>query len=197
MKEFIERVRLVLLRCIGDLVQCPICGYGVKFDGPAAKDAEKLYVELGQLGANNKFEEKQFAKIDREALNDVNGPIRPGPITLQKPPLGVPPQRIWKEQRIVCLTEAIQAYTQTGQPGKIVEWAAELLQLVSELEADRKMQSWRDKQCQDCTFWAKDLPEVFHRKPCRYVEKNIDDKPEVLTHATYSCPAWKKAEVTP
>lgn len=54
---------------------------------------------------------------------------------------------------------------------------------------------WEDKQCRDCAYWAKDVPDIIHRKPCLLPSEAKIEMPKVLTHATYSCPDWKRAEV--
>jgi len=58
-----------------------------------------------------------------------------------------------------------------------------------------EVQSWKDKQCRDCTYWAKDVPDIIHRKPCLLPSEAKIEMPKVLTHATYSCPDWKRVEV--
>jgi hypothetical protein len=58
-----------------------------------------------------------------------------------------------------------------------------------------EVQSRKDKQCRDCAYWAKDVPDIIHRKPCLLPSEAKSEMPKVLTHATYSCPDWKRVEV--
>jgi hypothetical protein len=135
-------VREVLLHCIVDSRECPKCHHYFVPTDMAAKEAQVIRTHIKDL-------------MD-DTLNKVN-PLYPGKITvekpgrcasglsmLMKPPLGVMPQRIWKEQRIMDLSRAIHEYAGlsnlAGDPGLLVKWSAELLQLTSELAADRKVQ---------------------------------------------------------
>lgn len=130
-----ERLQTVLLHCIGDTRECPKCHHAFVPQDMTQKEAWAFYNDaFGKHKPANEFERRAFEKIDKETLAEIS---RPG-----KPPLGVMPQRIWKEQRIAELARAITEYTSAPDAPfastPTVPWAAELLQLVSELDADRK-----------------------------------------------------------
>ena len=131
------RLKTILIRCIGDTRECPHCQAFVPED-MAQKDAWKFYNATFGMPAANEFERRAFEKIDEETLHEISRPLLPGKVQAVKPPLGVMPQRIWKEQRIAELTRAIRAYSEAYFTDEVVKWAAELLQLTSELAADRK-----------------------------------------------------------
>lgn len=137
-----ERLRKVLIHCIGDTRECPHCRKAFVPEDMAQKDAWKFYNDTFGMPAANKFERRAFEKIDEETLAEISRPLLPGKVQAVKPPLGVMPQRIWKEKRIAELARAITEYE--AAPGapfagtSTVPWATELLQLVSELDANRK-----------------------------------------------------------
>jgi hypothetical protein len=139
-----DRLKTVLLHCIGNSRECPNCREAFVPQDMAQKEAWAFYGEVfGKHKPANEFERVAFAKIDTEALDEISsGPIHPSRVTMVKPPLGVMPQRIWKEKRIAELARAITEYTSAPDAPfastPTVPWVAELLQLVSELDADRK-----------------------------------------------------------
>jgi hypothetical protein len=51
-------------------------------------------------------------------------------VTYSKPPLGVIPQKIWKEHRIQELTRAIYEYASVGNYILIMPWVEELRELL-------------------------------------------------------------------
>jgi hypothetical protein len=51
-------------------------------------------------------------------------------VTYSKPPLGVIPQKIWKEHRIQELTRAIYEYASLGNYILIMPWVEELRELL-------------------------------------------------------------------
>ena len=130
-----ERLRTILLRCIGDMRECPHCRKAFVPEDMAQKDAWKFYNDTFGRPAANEFERRAFEKIDEETLHEISRPLQPGKITA-KPPLGVIPQRLWKEKRIAELARAIGDYALNGHTAKTIEWSAELLQLASEIGAD-------------------------------------------------------------
>ena len=58
-------------------------------------------------------------------------------MTTKKPPIGIMPEYIWKEQRVVELTATIARYEQDENAekylSKIKEWKRELSRLLREL----------------------------------------------------------------
>lgn len=135
-----DRLKTVLLHCIGNSRECPNCREAFVPQDMAQKEAWAFYGEVfGKHKPANEFERVAFAKIDTEALDEISsGPIHPSRVTMVKPPLGVMPQWLWKERRIKDLAQAIREHTVQGLTDNLVVWSAELLQLVSELDADRK-----------------------------------------------------------
>lgn len=78
-----ERLRTILLRCIGDMRECPECRHAFVPEDMAQKDAWKFYNDTFGMPAANKFERRAFEKIDEEALHEIS---RPGKIMAVPPP---------------------------------------------------------------------------------------------------------------
>ena len=80
-----DRLKTILIRCIGDTRECPHCKAFVPED-MAQKDAWKFYNDTFGRPAANEFERRAFEKIDEEALAEISRPLRPGRIMAIPPP---------------------------------------------------------------------------------------------------------------
>lgn len=60
------------------------------------------------------------------------------PYDVEKPPIGIMPEKFWKKRRAEELSCAIQRYVMSGHYNNAVfEWCIELAKLVKELEESK------------------------------------------------------------